>query len=257
MVRLLIWDAVAPIMTSLQWRMIVSLSQWYDGRRWIPRTKASNTESSQQQASITLQWRHNKRDSVSNHQPHDSLLKLLLMTSSWHVHRRYTSQVTSGIIRWKRVVERAVSCIHYKVRNDSARNHGLRWETANVRHKHQTITDFVRTLRQGILFVIHTMLQLHPYRFLSIVNSKFIVRNHSLNTKPVTRISGIHVLSCEKELIQVSRFKCTPLKINSPVNLQQPVALQSDSPSHCIMTPQSFCNNWFALQNDSPFWKTI
>ena len=33
--------------------------------------------------------------------------------------------------------------------------------------------------------------------------------------------------------IQVSRFKCTPLKINSLVNLQQPVVLQSDSPSHC------------------------
>ena len=52
----------------------------------------------------------------------------------------------------------------------------------------------------------------------------------------------------------MSRFKCTPLKINSPVNLQQPVVLQSDSPSNCIMTPQSFCNIWFALQNDSPFW---
>ena len=30
--------------------------------------------------------------------------------------------------------------------------------------------------------------------------------------------------------------------------------LQSDSPSHCIMTPQSFRNNWFALQIDFPFW---
>ena len=54
-------------------------------------------------------------------------------------------------------------------------------------------------------------------------------------------------------VLQVSRFKCTPLKINSPVNLQQPAVLQSDSPSHCIMTPQSFRNNWFALQSDSPF----
>ena len=53
---------------------------------------------------------------------------------------------------------------------------------------------------------------------------------------------------------QMSRFKCTPLKINSFVNLQQPVVLLSDPPSHCIMAPQSFCNNWFALQNDSPFW---
>ena len=54
------------------------------------------------------------------------------------------------------------------------------------------------------------------------------------------------VMSC---CLPVSHFKCTPLKINSPVNLQQ-----SGSASHCIMTPQSFCNNWFALQNDSPFW---
>ena len=53
--------------------------------------------------------------------------------------------------------------------------------------------------------------------------------------------------------VQVSRFKCTPLKINSPVNLHQPAVLQSDSPSHWIMTPQSF-RSWFALQSDSPFW---
>ena len=52
---------------------------------------------------------------------------------------------------------------------------------------------------------------------------------------------------------QVSRFKCTPPKINSPVNMQQPVVLQSDAPSNCII-PQSFRNNWFALQSDSPFW---
>ena len=57
-------------------------------------------------------------------------------------------------------------------------------------------------------------------------------------------------------LVQVSRFRCTPLNINSPVNLQQPVVLQSDSPSHCIMTPQSFCNNWFALQSDPRFEMT-
>ena len=65
-------------------------------------------------ASKTLQWRHNGRDSVSNHQPHDCLLNLLfrrrpkktsrlcvtgknsqlrvkcfhLMTSSWHIREQ-------------------------------------------------------------------------------------------------------------------------------------------------------------------------
>ena len=44
--------------------------------------------------------------------------------------------------------------------------------------------------------------------------------------------------NCVYEVGQVSHFKCTPLKMNSFVNLQQPIVLQSDSPSHCIMAPQ-------------------
>ena len=31
---------------------------------------------------LTLQWRHNERDGVSNHQPHDCLLKRLLRRKS-------------------------------------------------------------------------------------------------------------------------------------------------------------------------------
>ena len=29
--------------------------------------------------SITLQWRHNERDGVSNHKPHDCLLNRIIM----------------------------------------------------------------------------------------------------------------------------------------------------------------------------------
>ena len=62
-----------------------------------------------------------------------------------------------------------------KVRNNPARNRGLRWQTTNVRHKHQIITDFVHTFRQWIFFAIHIMLHIHMHRFVSIVNKNEIV----------------------------------------------------------------------------------
>ena len=43
------------------------------------------------------------------------------------------------------------------------------------------------------------MFYIHPHRFVSIVNNKFIARNHSLSTEPVNRISGIYVLRCEND----------------------------------------------------------
>ena len=40
------------------------------GHPWISHTKASDAE-------LSLRWRHNDRDGISNHQPHDCLLKRL------------------------------------------------------------------------------------------------------------------------------------------------------------------------------------
>ena len=61
------------------------------------------------------------------------------------------------------------------------------------------ITDFVHMLCLWILFVIYSMLHIHPYRFVSFVNNKYIVTNHYLSTEPVTGISGIHMLKCEND----------------------------------------------------------
>ena len=60
--------------------------------------------------------------------------------SGVYKHRLYTSQDTLGI-RCMRVVELGVLCIYQKVRNNPARNRGLRWETATVRHKHQIMSS--------------------------------------------------------------------------------------------------------------------
>ena len=50
---------------------------------------------------ITLQWRHNGRDSVSNHQPHDCLLNRLFRRRSKKTPKpRITGLCVRGIHRW-------------------------------------------------------------------------------------------------------------------------------------------------------------
>ena len=66
----------------------------------------------------------------------DRLLRLTLD------HRLCISQDKPSIY-CMRVVVCGVSFKHWKVRNDPDRNHGLRCKTANERHKHQIIIDFV------------------------------------------------------------------------------------------------------------------
>ena len=48
------------------------------GWRWLPTYKSPQLPPTQYSAlRVTLQWRHNGRDGISNHQPHDCLFNLL------------------------------------------------------------------------------------------------------------------------------------------------------------------------------------
>ena len=48
----------------------------------------------------TLRWRHNGRDSVSNHQPHDCLLNRLFRRRSKKVQSSASLAFVLGILRW-------------------------------------------------------------------------------------------------------------------------------------------------------------
>ena len=49
---------------------------------------------------ITLRWRHNGRDSVSNHQPHDCLLNRLFRRRSKNTSKLRVTGFVLGIHRW-------------------------------------------------------------------------------------------------------------------------------------------------------------
>ena len=76
-----IWDAIAFIMTSLkcdaralcEWCMVTEQKHNFVWSRWLMWKMKMD---------VTLQWRHNGRDSVSNHQPHDCLLNRLFRRRS-------------------------------------------------------------------------------------------------------------------------------------------------------------------------------
>ena len=53
-----------------------------------------------EQVVTTSQWRHNERDGISNHQPHDCLLSILFQRT-WRKHQSSTSLAfVQGIHRW-------------------------------------------------------------------------------------------------------------------------------------------------------------
>ena len=62
------WDDETPSLSKLPvikaWCCIYNSQQ-----SWVP-----NRDMGTQEYALTLQWRHNERDGVSNHQPHDCLL---------------------------------------------------------------------------------------------------------------------------------------------------------------------------------------
>ena len=49
---------------------------------------------------LTLQWRHNERDGVSNHQPHDCLLNYLFSCRSKKTSKPASLAFVRGIHRW-------------------------------------------------------------------------------------------------------------------------------------------------------------
>ena len=78
MVRLVIWYTIVPIMTSLWWRYDErhsSMRATY-GRAFYQFKKRPIFYLSHSPA-VSLQWRHNERDVVSNHRRLDCLLKRL------------------------------------------------------------------------------------------------------------------------------------------------------------------------------------
>ena len=74
-----IWDAIALITTSLQWLLAV---RWSRCRKCLPVKDNGQFTHRWQYRGWSLHWRHNGRDSVSNHQPYDCLLNRLFRRRS-------------------------------------------------------------------------------------------------------------------------------------------------------------------------------
>ena len=64
----------------LLWR--VSVRWWFKNESICNNTPQNYHQKLCRRAPVPLQWRHNERDDVSNHQPHDCVLKRLFMRRS-------------------------------------------------------------------------------------------------------------------------------------------------------------------------------
>ena len=75
----------------------VTIQWWYHRvSLWRPTVPVNDDEVGISFLLMPLQWRHNGRDGVSNHQPHDCLLKLLFRRRS-----KKTSKLrVTGLCKW-------------------------------------------------------------------------------------------------------------------------------------------------------------
>ena len=75
----------------------IGVTYHYDGLTSTPcRHKSTETG----QLAPPLQWRHNERDGVSNHQPHDCLLNRLFRRRSKKTSKLRVTGLWRGIHRW-------------------------------------------------------------------------------------------------------------------------------------------------------------
>ena len=82
------WFVMKTIM-RMNWRWLDRMSPWYDEYGIDDVVIYSQRQNS-------LQWRHNGRDSVSNHQPHDCLLNRLFRRRSKKTSKLRVTSLCAG-----------------------------------------------------------------------------------------------------------------------------------------------------------------
>ena len=118
------WGTTISMEMILKWNAPLGQGQWWLSRKWhTSSTRGSSrysclmsTISAHVMVSSTIQWYHNKRDGVSNHQPHNRLYRRRSRKTSklrasnaekvsiWWRHRDvvdYTTRIQNIVERWR------------------------------------------------------------------------------------------------------------------------------------------------------------